>query len=333
MAKAFHTIGLLLMLVIFGACAAQPETEAGQRQPVLTATEKSLVTVYYATADGRDLLPITLEVNATTEATRVALEKLLAGPMADNLSDSIPTDTKLLDLYSICSILYVDLSDDFLAIPPDRAQLAVDALAATALPLADCDSLQVLVEGEGATALGPVDLSAPVGLPLINPWPREAAEPPAADAAAAVLAATAPAPAATPPTLTRLTFFLPDPIGSGFIIPYTAEFSLEPGLPQPLAQARAILGLWQSQGLVGEDALLEAAGQAGQLNLCLAANACAAMTDQAEQAFYQALLHSFCHLPGVTGLNLYLDGRLATELPKGTPLDQPLTCLDPVNRL
>ncbi len=323
MKKAFYMIGIILIIALslalnfLGGCERKKDGAAEERQSVLTAAKKSLVTVYYATADGQTLLPLSLEVNATTEAARVAVEKLLAGPMTEGATDSVPTDTKLLDLYSIYNTVYVDLSHEFLDIPSAKAQLAVDAVVATVLPLADCQKLQILVEGEGVRAFGPVDLSDPLTMPAINPLTEET-----------------PAGAGETPQegLTRLLFYLPDS-ASGFIIPHSRDVLLDAALDPPLAQATAILDLWVSQGFLDAASRPVLDFSDNLLTLDFPGALFLTMTQEEEQLFYQALIHSFCPIKGVYGLSLCLDGGAPEKLPQGQPLAQPLTITEPVNRI
>lgn len=326
MKKAVYISGIVIIIILaltlylWGGRQQKIPGAKEQRQAVLAEAEKTVVTVYYATTDQQALLPLSLEINATTEAARVALEKLLAGPAAEGVVDSIPTDTKLLDIYSAYNTVYVDLSRQFLDIPPRQAQLAADALAATALPLTNCDRLQILVEGAGVAQFGPVDLSGPLSLPRINPFKE------AETAAEEQEDAEEPAPQ-------ELLFYVPDACGSGFIVPYTASFVPDPATEAPLAMAQAVLGLWDRQGFLAASQVNSLTLNKSLLTLDLPSSLFSAMDEAEQAAFCRSLVYTLCNIPGVDGLNLYLDGAAALQLPGGSALEQPLTITEPVNRI
>ncbi len=145
-----------------------PVAEAEERLPILEETELTDAQVYYATADGQHLLPLNININATKEVARLAMEKLLAGPPNSFAAAVLPSDTKLIDLYSSKTTVYVDLTAEILTIEAEKAQLAVDAIAHTVLPLAEGFNLQILVEGQEIASLNGVDISEPLHLSYVN---------------------------------------------------------------------------------------------------------------------------------------------------------------------
>ena len=72
---------LLLVALIVVKCVqdgvAEPDPYQS-RQPVVSSGEKTSVTVYYLSADQLYLLPLTMDIPATTAPAQVAMERLLA---------------------------------------------------------------------------------------------------------------------------------------------------------------------------------------------------------------------------------------------------------------
>ncbi|ATW26387.1 GerMN domain-containing protein [Candidatus Formimonas warabiya] len=178
-------IALILVLFILGGCTIKkelsPDAEdsAGSTQEraksqdrtAFLVKDQGTVLVYFATPDGKNLVPVTLSINPTKEAAKVAVEKLLAGPENDFSSGTIPEETKLLDIYLQGRTGYVDLTEEITKIPKEKAEQAVNALVLTLTEFAQVDDVQILVAGQIVPKLGPVDISKPIKRPnLINAY-------------------------------------------------------------------------------------------------------------------------------------------------------------------
>ncbi len=172
--KNLPVIYLLILLLVIAlipmACTDDQTSEpvSEQRVPVNEETEATVATVYYATLDGQCLLPLNVPINATKEVAKVAMEKLLTGAPNSFAADLIPEGTKLLDLYSSGSVVYVDFTSEIKEISEEQAQQAIDAILLTVLPLNDEYTLQILVDGSICKSIGGVDISQPLVLPLVN---------------------------------------------------------------------------------------------------------------------------------------------------------------------
>lgn len=153
---------LVIAGVILAGCglgnrpgSAKPEKESdssvnGKRQLVLSS-ERSQVLIYFATPDGINLVPVTLDINPTKEVAKVAVEKLLAGPNNDFLAGPIPEGTKLKDIYfsETDDTVYVDLTQNFLELADEKeARLAIDAMIYTLAELPGVSYIQLYVEGD-----------------------------------------------------------------------------------------------------------------------------------------------------------------------------------------
>lgn len=347
--KTIYIVGLTVAIVLVALLLLLPEREEEakgqpeQRQPVLT-TEKSLVTVYYACGDEGILLPVSMEISATSEAARVALEKLLAGPPLDRLSGPVPGDVKLLDIYAVYRTVYIDLSEEFLDIPAAQAQMAVDALLATVLPLTDCDRLQILVEGEGKERLGRVALDEPLALPLLNPLPEQwaaiAADIPEVEAegdTAAIAegeaeAVTEEAAEGEETPAIPWTCWLPDPCGSGLIAPFTCY---APTLDAPLEQLTFAWKLWSDspRPIINAALLRESWVEDGVVYLDMDAALLSAAGAENERLLFACLTNTLCGLPEVEGVRILLAGEAADETPAGLDISGILSRVEWVNRL
>lgn len=158
---------LFLLLALTGAqgctrrakVAAAPSLTSPNKQmrPILDKQLLRQVLIYYATPDGRYLVPVTVSINPTREVAKTAVEKLLAGPAQDGLVRTVPEGTKLKEIYSIGgeNIAYVDLTKEFLQLKNSReAELALDSLVLTLTELEGIDSISILVEGQKVGQLG-----------------------------------------------------------------------------------------------------------------------------------------------------------------------------------
>ena len=156
--SALLFIALLILSVFAYGCIKQmalQETKSEIIHPkdvkreIILSNAQNVIAVYFATADGKNLVPITLEVNPTQEMAKVATEKLLAGPSDENLKNATPEGTKLKDLYKFDGIAYVDLTPEFLnATINSEANMAVNALVLTLTEFTQVDSVQILINGK-----------------------------------------------------------------------------------------------------------------------------------------------------------------------------------------
>jgi germination protein M len=286
------------------------ETLASDRRPLVTDSAGTSVIVYYATMDGSQLLPLTLEIKATTELARVALEKLLAGPPNDYAIDSIPADVKLLDIYSIYNTVYINLTGEFLSIPAESARLAVEALCATVLPLANGYKLQILVEGQGREYLHDVYIGDTLSLPLINPVRQDLRSQLTDDDT----------------EFAEAVYYRLEK-NSPYLVPQTLPVQLSPDQPAALTMVSALLPLLlPANSQINSIEIIE-----GVAYIDFSSGKALALTDAQEQMRQEALMRSLTAIPGVNAVQLLDQGQAVDNPPgensKTTPLeydDQPL---------
>ncbi|MDO4581535.1 MAG: GerMN domain-containing protein [Bacillota bacterium] len=301
--------------------AAEPEdAPQPERQPLVSAQEKTVATVYYATLDGRYLVPLNININSTTEVAKVAVELLLAGAPNDFVADPITVETKLLDLYTIHDTVYANFTASFADIAPEQMPLAVDALLLTLLPLTDGYKLQILIDGQGLqlfdAAIDARDTTQPLSEPLLNPVAEaEAAE-----------------------DSRPLTYYLGDGQAM-YLVPRTIA------VPDTLSaeeQARLILSALLNQS--GAEGLAGVLWPGTEL-LGLELQEGVAVCDFSEQltaygggtAFefmlVNALVYSLCGVEGIDSVQILIEGEQREYLPEGSDISRPLTISAPLNML
>ncbi|MGI6552385.1 MAG: GerMN domain-containing protein [Bacillota bacterium] len=136
------------------------EIPASQKRELVLSSERSQVTVYFATEDLQFLVPMTVSINPTQEVAKVAVEKLLAGPSSQFVARTIPEETKLKDIFlTNTETVYVDLTDSFLELDSEEAVLlALDSLVFTLTELPEISKVKIYVEGKQVSDIHGVDL-------------------------------------------------------------------------------------------------------------------------------------------------------------------------------
>ena len=306
---AVITVLLLIAVAVLLSCNQRRQTkmaetgeESGLRKTVLDSKERMTLTIYYLTADGQYLLPLSIRVNESKDAARTALERLLSDPPINTALPSIPTDVKLIDIKCIYQTAYIDLTDDFLSIPAEQMQHAVDALAATILPLTGCPYMQLLIEGEGYEQAGGVEIGSPITEPVINKdenW-QEGQSP--------------------------LLYYTAD--ANGWLVPHTTSYTDDGrgALQQLQLIVQAILPPWVS--------LLdyEIEGDLARLDLGIDSNIAYRSTAAEEEGYLKALINSVCTIEGINGLQVLINGETANSLPNGTAINSTLSPT-PINQI
>ena len=304
--------GLLLMKENQASQAILPgetpplQDSSVQRQPVLSSAESTVALVYYASADGKKIVPVSRRINATNEVAAEALALLLAGPPSEIFAASVPEGTKLLGLYSIYQTVYVDLSAEFLDISKEQMQMAVDAICATVLPLTDGYKLQILVEGKGYAMISGVHLEDPLSMPDLN-----AEELPAGYTKADCFAQR---------------YYLPDTQGR-YLIPYTMFLAAENAATE--LRILAVVERILPRGLELEN--IQTEDEVCTLNLGYEPNNNYVVSQSYEQAWLEAMCRSLCRIGGVSAIAINLNGALAQSLPQGTACVAPIVYDTPIN--
>ncbi|NLW07759.1 MAG: hypothetical protein GX039_07275 [Clostridia bacterium] len=313
---------VLMLLVLAGGCnrSAAPLSEENNQtvketRPLLYDRELSQVIVYYLSKDGAYLVPVTVAFNPTREVTKVAVEKLLAGPKDDNLRPVIPAGVKLREVYTINNkTVYIDFTRDFLQISDtEQAEIALKALVATVTELNREQSVQVLVEGKIVEEVAGVKINAPLQrAAYINSLLTEENE-----QGVTVYFSDA-----------TVLYFIPVavalPAGSDENdLPRAAVEALLAGPPPDCGLVRTVwpdtrlLDFKLEDGLATVDLSKEAVGYGGGTT--------------AEGALVNSLLYTLTGFDEINQVQLLIEGQKREYLPEGTEIDEPLSRPEQIN--
>lgn len=331
----------LILILSLSGCRPEETPPAGdpnlpadsERLPVMEEIEVTNATVYYVTTDHQYLLPLNLTINATKEVAKVAMEKLLAGPPNAYVAGVIPADTKLLDLYSSNTTVYVNVTADILEVDPAQAQLALDSIRCTILPLVEGFKLQLLVEGKVLDELAEgVDISHPRSLPYVNVRPADqekAQQNTASYTPLTYYVGDSQAMYLVPQTLLYAPPEQEEPPLSGealaedqaraVVAALLADQPEDSGLFSPFWQGTELLNLYVEDGVAYVDfsaALLEYGGGS-----------------TFEVMMVSCLTQSLSRISGISAVQLLVEGRANASLPEGLDVSKPLTPIQVLNEV
>ena len=313
--KYAFIIVLVFCLLSLTACFSQKATPAvtgGERELLLLEQETTAVTVYYATLDGKNLVPLTFSVNATREAAQVALEKLLAGAPNEFVKSPLSADAKLKDVYGLEDIVFVNLTKQFTEINEEYALLASGALAATVLPLLDNSQLQLLLNGQPYEDVGKVQLSMPIKESPLNP--------------------VAPIDDDQPYIVyyfgdEQAQYMVPQsaPVADGKVENLATETvkALLKGpkwgsnLYSSINKETKLLGLKVADGIVTVDFSAELLDYSG--------------SSAEENVLVNSLLYSLTSIEGIDSVQILIEGQIEEYLPAGTDISAPLKAVEKIN--
>lgn len=315
----FKKLTLLIVMVfsilVLTSCSSKDNTQTaigGERELLLLEKETTAVTVYYATLDEKYLVPLTFSVNATREAAKVALEKLLAGAPNDFVKSPLSADTKLKDVYAQGEIVFVDLTKEFSQINEEYARLASAALSATVLPLLENSQMQLLLNGKPYQDVGSVKLSEPIKEGPINPVSPIGEDQP------------------------YIVYYFGDQQAQ-YMVPqsapvnkddaeYKAEQTVKAILKGPKSDSNLyssinkktkLLALQVSNGIVTLDFsadLLDYSGSSAEENVLV-----------------KSLLYSLTSIEGIDAVQILIEGQIKEYLPAGTDISTPLKAVEKIN--
>ncbi|HBT48144.1 MAG TPA: hypothetical protein DEA73_09780 [Peptococcaceae bacterium] len=287
-----------------------PAPGAGkQTRPLLYDTELAQVLVYYATADGRYLVPVTISINPTREVAKTAVEKLVAGPPEDGLKATMPEGVKLREVYALTGekTAYVDFTSDLLKIQDaHEAELALRSLVLTLTELQGIEGVRVMVEGQNIPELAGIKLEEPLKRPpavnsLVQGKEQEAfVQVYFSDEQALHLVPVA---VAAPGS------------GEGDLPRAAVEALLagppkDSGLLATVWPGTRLLDFTVRDGVAVVDLSKEAVGYGGGSTM--------------ETLFVDSLLWTLTQYPSINKVQLLIEGEKREYLPEGTPIREPL---------
>lgn len=129
-------------------------------------TEKTVLTLYFASQDGRYLVPEKREIAKTDQPVRAALEELIIGPKDSGLVKTVSPTTKIRDIKIKNHTAYVDFSQAFVREHGGGSAneiITIYSVANTVTEFPDIQQVLFLVEGKAlGTLSGHLDLTDPV---------------------------------------------------------------------------------------------------------------------------------------------------------------------------
>lgn len=293
------------------------------RQPYLSTEEQSFATVYYTTGDKRYLLPLTIPINNTREVAKIALEKLLAGPPDEFSSSVIPEGTKLRDVYMVGDTIYVDLTKDFLEVGEDEAQLAVECIVQTVLPVTSRYLLQIMVEGQVCPELAGTDISLP-----LDDAPFNLLNPEDAPKGKDICLATAYFCDEYAMYLVPVSMAMPKDLLNSAENPelFLARETIDLLLLGPDEDSSLFATFYPGAQLLG----LEIKERIAYVNLSAEALDYGGGT-AFEQIFVKSLVCSLTDLTGIDAVQILIEGEIEQYLPEGTDISTPLYPFNKIN--
>lgn len=112
--------------------------------------EKVELILYFATDDGKELMPVYRSVvyNSNILMVRLAIEQLLSGPNTDFAYPTLNPQTKINSVSVRDGVCYVDFDKNFLMQPNTvSAEAAIYSLVNTACAISDVNKVQISVNG------------------------------------------------------------------------------------------------------------------------------------------------------------------------------------------
>lgn len=154
-AKLRVIIVFLLILTFLAGCIQSNSEENNNIDAIMMENriltldgEKDTILVYFASENGKYLVPVTLTINPTEEAAKVSIEKILGGPGDWFLSSTTPKGTKLRDIYIRRNIAHIDLTSHFKNFEVyEDVEMAINSLVLTATEFPEIEAVQFLIEG------------------------------------------------------------------------------------------------------------------------------------------------------------------------------------------
>ncbi len=112
--------------------------------------EKVELVLYFATEDGKKLIPVYRDVvyNSNILMQRLAIEQLISGPNIDVAFPTLNPQTKINSVSVRDGVCYVDFDNNFLTQPNSvTAETAIYSLVNTVCAIADVNKVQISVDG------------------------------------------------------------------------------------------------------------------------------------------------------------------------------------------
>ena len=146
-----------------------PEIEETKEEieliPSFDLAEEQVV-LYFADENAQYLIPEYRKIKRTEGVAKQAIIELIKGPVSNELYPTIPSTTRVNNLYIGDSVAYIDLSSEIINRHPGGSAgelLTVYSIVMTLTSFPEINKVQILVDGNsGETLAGHVDTSIPL---------------------------------------------------------------------------------------------------------------------------------------------------------------------------
>ncbi len=280
----------------------------GPHTKVLSDVPQQTAVVYFLDGQGKNLVPLTMQMHETREVALVSLQKLLAGAPNDFVQSPLPAGVKVKDLYLEDGVICVDLTEEFLKMEQEQVEKSLACVVATIGAASPKKQVAVFVEGSAVTEIAGEEISQPLSYTAVNPYqtgkiidPQEKAVVYYSDDQAMYLV--------------PVSYPLPEEDPYTFVMEkLVAGPPKEKGLSSTVWKNTKLNGVTVDDGIATVDFSKEAVAYGGGTAF--------------EYLFVQSILTTFAQFPEVQQVKFLIDGEHYDLLPEGTDLEMPL----PVNK-
>ena len=308
----------IILCLAFCGCGKDVEDQALRPSPephtkVLTVSPQQTVVAYFLDTRGKNLVPLTMQVNETREVAFVALQKLLAGAPNDFVQSPLPTGIKVKDLYLEQGVICVELTEEFFQTESEQVEAGLRCIVATVGWASPEKQVNILVDGQLVEKIGEKEIAQPLSYTAVNPGDDAVIEGEGAkivhvyysDDEAMYLVPVSFAVGADEDVYTFVMKKL------------VAGPPKNMGLQSTMHQGTALNAVTKEGTLVKIDISKDAVSYGGGTAF--------------EYVFVQSVLTTFAQFPEVETVQILIDGEPYDLLPEGTDIEMPLAVNKTVN--
>lgn len=283
-------------------------------RPLVLDRARDAVVVYFSTPNGKYLVPVTLPINPTQRAVEVAVEKLLAGPPDKSLARTLPEGTKIRGMYLVGNTAFVDLTGEVRRLADkEAAERGIRSLLLTVTEFPGVDQVTLLVDGQAETNLAGLELNQQMPRPeVINPGPQSEAR-------------------------SRIQVYFSDE-NALYLVPLSLGFKADATIQERARKAVEVL-LTGPPTREGLSRTIWAGTRLRDLTV-VEGKAIVNLSKQAigygggataESMLLSSLVYTLTDIPGISEVQLLIEGQKLDHLPEGTEVAKPIRRPDRLN--
>ncbi len=176
----FNLIALFILLIIIALLIQKfvipsffeqekpiiEEKSQDTEEIITTDLKEEQIVLYFADENAQYLIPEQRKILVENGIEKQSVEELIKGPTVGNLYPTLPSSTKVNNLYISDNIAYIDLSSEIINNHPGGSAgelLTVYSLVFTLTSFSNINKVQILVDGNSReTLVGHVDIGIPL---------------------------------------------------------------------------------------------------------------------------------------------------------------------------